>query len=106
MTHSDEPLEPGLKVETVVFNHLKVDHDIFYCDNKTDMVLEHDNDLIPIEVKYKDSISRADLKGICGFMEEHGLKDGIVISKKDLKKENIDGKDITFIPVWLFLLTG
>ncbi len=102
-----ELLEPGLKVETVVFNHLKVDHDIFYGDNdhETDIVLEHDNDLIPIEVKYKNSISHADLKGIRGFMEEHGLEKGIVVSKKDLKKENIDGKRLIFVPAWLFLLT-
>jgi hypothetical protein len=61
--------------------------------------------LVPIEVKYKSQIDKADLKGLLKFMEKFKVKKGIVVTKDLLDKRNVDSKEVLFIPAWLFLLS-
>jgi len=58
----------------------------------------------PIEVKYQNTIDEKDLKGLLKFLENKGGKYGVVISKDRLEEKTIQGKKISFIPFWLFLL--
>jgi len=69
--------------------------------NEVDLVVEQNNKLIPIEVKYRD---RKKYSGLVKFMEEHNLDKGIVITKDLETNERIDEKEIEFIPGWKFLL--
>lgn len=56
----------------------------------------------PVEVKYKNVISKRDLKNLLGFMEEFNVKKGYLISKNKSDKVKINGKTIKIIPVWQF----
>jgi len=46
-----------------------------------------------------------DLLGILAFCKKFGLKKGIVVTRDLFKKGEINGKEILFIPAWLFLLS-
>jgi len=51
------------------------------------------------------SSSSADTRGLIEFMHAFNLDLGIIVTKDVLKPEIIAaGKEITFIPLWLFLL--
>ena len=70
--------------------------------NEVDVVLENKN-LIPIEIKFQKHVITSDLKGLVKFMEKYRLKKGIVVTKDVFKKKTIKGKDILYVPAWLFL---
>lgn len=57
------------------------------------------NPLIPIEVKYRDSIQQKDLRGIYTFMKKFAVQRGIVVSKNLNKKG-----DLEIIPLYQWLL--
>ncbi|ODS42404.1 MAG: hypothetical protein MSIBF_03515 [Candidatus Altiarchaeales archaeon IMC4] len=65
---------------------------------------------LPIEVKYKNNITRKDMKGILKFMDRFGVNEGIIITKDLFKTEDMktskteDLKTIRYVPAWLFLL--
>lgn len=69
--------------------------------NEVDVVIQEK----PIEIKYKNNITKDDLKGIFRFMAVFKSKEGIVITKDVFKEERINGKKILFIPAWYFLLS-
>ena len=85
---------------------------VFYWREKeeVDFVLDLDtgtsagNFLLPIEVKYRNTILPRDLKGIIKFMEKYGVREGIVVSKDLLQKKEQDDKILWLIPAWLILL--
>jgi predicted AAA+ superfamily ATPase len=70
--------------------------------NEVDIVIQ-DEVIEPIEVKFKSSISKDDLKGIFRFMDVFKLKKGTVITRDTFKKEK-NAKEIEFIPAWYFCL--
>ena len=71
--------------------------------NEVDIITQ-DKPVKPIEVKYKNSISKGDLKGLLRFLEVFKLKKGIVVTKDISRVENINGKEIELIPSWYFSL--
>jgi len=73
----------------------KYEVDFVYCDLKK---------VIPIEVKYRENPTNADLKGLIEFMEMENLDIGIVVTKDTLRNWEIGGRQILFIPIWFFLL--
>ncbi len=77
-----------------------------YWKNKYEVDFVYDDSLrvIPIEVKYKEHTTNAEIKGLVEFMEMEGLNLGIVVTKDRFKREEFDGHRILFIPIWLFLL--
>ncbi len=100
----------GLIVESCVFNHLTISgNETFYWQDtkkrEVDIILKKQNKLIPIEVKYKSQITKNDLRSLLKFCDKFKLKKGIVVTKDLFKKEEVDKKEILFVPVWLFLLT-
>jgi len=74
-----------------------------YWKNKyeVDFVLDGKK-LIPIEVKYRKTPD--DIKGLIEFAKKFDTKHNIVVTKDLLDKKFIDGKEILFIPAWLYLL--
>jgi hypothetical protein len=78
---------------------------VFYWREReeVDFVLDV-NFLLPVEVKYRNTILLKDLKGIIKFMEKYGVREGIVVSKDLLEKMEQNGKILWLIPAWLFLL--
>jgi len=71
----------------------------FWRDNQkeTDIVIDKKLEVLPIEVKYRNTVSAKDLKGFFSFMERFHSKTGIVITKNYLEcKDNV-----YYIPFWL-----
>jgi predicted AAA+ superfamily ATPase len=66
-------------------------------NKEVDIVIKKRNGLIPVEVKYRNTIRDADLAGISAFMEKNKCSAGLVITKKLLEKR---GK-LYLIPLWM-----
>lgn len=106
------PVDEGKTVETLVAINLlhairrsgHIFENLFYWKNKyeVDCVFESRGSLLPVEVKYREDPSR--IEGLLEFMDEYSVKRGIVVTKDMLERKIIDGKEIIFIPAWLFLL--
>jgi len=100
----------GLKVETVVYNHLRhLGADTFFWHGKSqlevDILIQTTSGLLPVEVKYRKTISSGDLKGILTCMQEMDINRGIVVTFDRFGQKQVGNKQIFFIPAWLFLLT-
>ncbi|NOR47263.1 MAG: AAA family ATPase [Methanosarcinaceae archaeon] len=97
--------EPVL-VENVVFTHLtrRFDNVSYWRDGvEVDFVVTLDNVPLPIEVKYQNSIGKSDVKSVLRFCERFKVNTGLMVTKDDFKRETIEGIDVWFIPVWLFI---
>ena len=71
--------------------------------DEVDIVLKN-KQIIPVEVKYQNQITKNDFGSLIKFMDKFKLREGILVTKSLLKEEIIEGKKIMFIPAWLFLL--
>jgi len=99
----------GVLAENSVFVHLlKKGGRINYWKNKTevDFVVEEKGSPLPIEVKYQETISSADVKGLYSFFKHfEDSKEGLLITKNDFGVQMTkDGRIIKLIPLWLYLL--
>lgn len=94
----------GQKVESLI-GRCFLKEKVFYWREReeVDFVLDI-NSLLPVEVKYRNTILLRDLKGIIKFMEKYGVREGIVVSKDLLQKMEQDDKILWLIPAWLLLL--
>ena len=99
----------GQKVESLV-GRCFLRNNVFYWREReeVDFVLGLDgvgsNPLLPVEVKYCNTILPRDLKGITKFMEKYGINEGVVVSKDLLQKRKQNDKILWLIPAWLLLL--
>lgn len=94
----------GQKVESLVGRCFLKDKVFYWREREeVDFVLDI-NPLLPVEVKYRNTILLRDLKGIIKFMEKYGVREGIVVSKDLLQKMEQDDKILWLIPAWLLLL--
>ena len=98
-------LNKGRIMETLAFNHARALGDsVHYWRHGTtevDLVLRRNGIVIPIEVKYQETISKSDLKGVKRFMDRYKCEKGLLLTKDILEKRG----SVTLIPVWLFLLS-
>lgn len=78
---------------------------LFYYkyNDEVDFVIA-DEEIIPVEVKYRNQIGERDIKSMLNFMEKGKLNKGIVVTKDLFKKEKIRNKQIIFLPAWSYLL--
>ncbi len=98
-------------VEGLVANHLinrfstEFANYVYYWRSvyEVDFVVEYENKILPVEVKYSDNLDARDLKGLTSFMDRFKVDRGLVVTKNLLKKEKIGSREIAYIPAWLFL---
>jgi len=98
---SEDSLSKSKVFENVLINQLKAD--FFWRDpykNEVDMILD-EGKIIPVEVKYGEI---KDIKGLLRFMDLFNIKKGFVISREQEKKQIYNGKEISIIPAWKWLL--
>lgn len=102
---------------------------VYYFRDKyeVDLVYEIDNEIFPVEIKYKDEISKRDLSGLYSFHKKFNPTISVVVTR-DLLKEETSGagekgserkgrearegrvkggerqQKIIYFPAWLFLL--
>ena len=99
----------GLMMETAVYNHLKhLGFELFYWQDKArlevDILLQTSSGLLPVEVKYGKKVSKSDLKGLLACMNKLGSDVGIIVTSKRMGLEDIGGKQVHYIPAWIFLM--
>jgi len=102
--------DSGYIVEGAVQQHFlwnaeKESLGVFYWREKeeVDVVIKTRKEIIPVEVKYRSSISTRNLVGLIRFMESYKITRGIVLTKDVFELKKVDTKEFLFIPVWLFL---
>ncbi len=99
----------GRIYENIVFIHLKkTSLNIYYWKNKgeCDFVIRNKNNveqIIQVSYNIKDSKER-EVKGLTETMEKFNISKGIIITQDYASTENINGKEIKFIPLWKWLL--
>ncbi len=102
---SIEPSTEGQLVENCCVHDVRLFADknrygvLYWRDDRkeVDIVLDMKTGVVPIEVKYRNSIENNDLKGLRVFLEKFNLPYGIVITKNLLKYED----NIYYIPFWM-----
>ena len=67
---------------------------------EVDFVLDMNGGYLPIESKYRGSISRTDRYGLADFSKVTGTRNEIIVSRNEFSLHN----DGAIVPVWLFLL--
>jgi len=104
--------ELGKVVEGIVADHCRrlkfnlepaSEIQLYYWKNKgyeTDIVIDLFQKPLPIEVKYKDTIHKRDLRGLQEFSKKYAPPFNIVITRGRLGIS----RNTIFIPIWLFLL--
>ena len=92
----------GHLVESVVAN--SIENGGFWRSPQKDEVDIVTKDGIPIEVKYQSQITNSDLKPLIKFCNKFNVDKGIIVTKNLLERRKIDGREILYIPVWLFLI--
>ncbi len=103
--------ELGKVAECFVFDHLmrlkfilepSPNPKLFYWENKkeVDFIFELKSNLLPIEVKYSNTISNDDLAGINDFIKTFKSPFGLVLSRDVFEQRG----NILIIPIWLFSL--
>jgi len=101
-------VEEGQVLESIVASHLirRRDENVYYYRNiyEVDLVLEKGKKVFPVEVKYKDSISKRDLAGLLNFKSKFKPEVGVVVTRDLSGEDNSYGLRILFFPAWLFLL--
>jgi predicted AAA+ superfamily ATPase len=55
-------------------------------------------------VKYREHVTPTDARGLVEFMHVFDQSIGILVTTDEFGKDVIDGRDVLFIPIWLFLL--
>ncbi|MEW6616667.1 MAG: ATP-binding protein [Thermodesulfobacteriota bacterium] len=101
-------VELGQLVESAAACHLlrRESGRLFYAREtfEVDLVFEAEGKTFPIEVKYTDSISRRDLRGLYGFVGKYGSDTAVVVTRDLMKRESDHGTTTLYVPAWLFLL--
>jgi uncharacterized protein len=103
--------EMGRMIETVVADHtrrLRFNLEatpfppLFYWREKyeVDFIIDPFGKVLPIEVKYREDVSDADLEGLKEFSKKFAPPLSIVVTKNQL---SLKGTTV-YIPVWLYLL--
>ena len=89
----------GRMIETLAVNKLNASS---FWKNGNEIDIIHMD--IPIEVKYQEQINSEDFKPLIEFMKKFNQNKGILITKKDEKEIDFEGRKIKLIPAWKWLL--
>ncbi len=114
-SHLDEvPQAFGKIIENIVYNILKLKYksiDVnepisFWRQGQKEIdfiVLENEKKLT-IEVKFAKNINPKDLVTMTDYMQEKNLKYGIVVTKSEIAKKEVNGQTLYYIPYYLILM--
>lgn len=73
-----------------------------YRGQEVDFVIEWNNRLIPIEVKFQNQVRKRDYAHLLMFMKDFDLPVGLMITKDFFDRYKFDDCEIIFLPLWLF----
>lgn len=93
---------PGLRAETVAFNHLRGIEEPFYNQNpEIDLVLPESK--LGIEVKHRENVSPSHAQALTELPEDFSL---ILASKNTFETWNVNGREVTVLPLWMLCLAN
>jgi predicted AAA+ superfamily ATPase len=61
---------------------------------------------IQVTQKLDETNQKREIGGLLEAMKEHGLDNGIILTEEESGERTIEGKKITIMPVWEWLLRG
>jgi len=75
-----------------------------YQGREVDFIIQLNDCLLPIEVKYQGQLNKSDFKNLLTFMEDEKIQTGLMVSKNRFEIQKFDEKQIVVVPLWLFSL--
>jgi predicted AAA+ superfamily ATPase len=113
--HVDEvPQAFGKIIENVVYNvfELKyksnklVDSLSFWRqgEKEIDFIINLDGKLLPAEVKFSNNTNSKELLALTNYVKTKKLKYGVVVTKGEINRKEVNGQVLYFIPYYLILL--
>ncbi len=102
LIRNDDRITRSKAFESLMASRLEAEY--FWRNSRkdeVDIVLRENDDLLPIEVKYKN---KKEYSGLLKFMNKFNVNKGIVITRNLKDTEKIDDKKIKYIPGWKYLL--
>lgn len=102
--HIESPEYLGQLAETQIYNEISRRHPTLFWRDKMQHevdIIAKNRKIIPVEVKYRATISTGDIKNMEIFMKKNSVAKGIIVTK-DLFREE---KSLIYIPAWIFLLS-
>lgn len=78
-------------------------------DEECDFILYDDDKMPHLLVQVTDDFENAkerELRGLVSAMDETGLKKGYIVTSSQSELINLDGREITVIPAWKFVLSN
>jgi len=114
-SHVDEvPQAFGKIIENSVYNILNqkykgnkiVNTLSFWRQGKKeiDFLVNEKNRKLPIEVKFSNKVTLKDVVFLADYTKKYKLEFGIVVTKNEFNRQEINGKTIYYIPYYLILL--
>lgn len=104
LLHLGEYPDMGRVVENLVITYSGAQFFWRKGTSEVDCVAIRDDEVVPLESKYKNNIRKKDIKGLLKFMDNFEVKGGLVVTKDREVEEVVDGKHIEFVPLWRWLL--
>jgi hypothetical protein len=95
----------GPVIENLVLNKLGTDFFFRTPQGKeVDFIYLKDGKRVPVEVKYREEISKKNIQPVIEFLNTNNSKEGIIITKNIEKNIKQGDAEIKFIPLLKFLL--
>ncbi|MBN2488480.1 MAG: ATP-binding protein [Methanosarcinaceae archaeon] len=104
--HLREYPDFGRIAENIVINSAEARFFWRRGTSEVDCIQLKDDQIVPVESKYRNNIQKKDIKGLMKFLEKFSVDTGYVVTKNIEAEERIDDKRIIFIPLWKWLLCG
>ncbi|MEK7557818.1 MAG: ATP-binding protein [Patescibacteria group bacterium] len=104
----------GKLVENLVFNVLEQKYKdyalssnvSFYRqgEKEIDFIVVKDRAILPIEVKFSNKTDNKNLKVLTDYVKSRQLNFGIVVTRNELNKKEVNGQVLYYIPYYLILM--
>lgn len=111
---NEVPQAFGKIIENIVFNVLNlkykrnsIDEAISFWrkgQKEIDFIIIEKEKQLVIEVKFSNNISSKDLVAMTDYMRKKKLEYGIVVTKKEIGKKEVNGQTLYYIPYYLILM--
>ena len=104
----------GKIIENAVYNVLKqkykgssINEAISFWrqgQKEIDFIVVEKEKRLTIEVKFSDNINPKDLSAMTDYMRKKKLKYGIVVTRSEIGKKEVNGQLLYFVPYYLILM--
>ncbi|MFH1838100.1 MAG: ATP-binding protein [Candidatus Kuenenbacteria bacterium] len=111
---NEVPQAFGKIIENVVYNVFRlkyktnklIDNLSFWRqgEKEIDFIINFNNKILPVEVKFSNNINIKELSTLTDYIKVKKLKYGVVVTKNEINRKEVNGQTLYFIPYYLILL--